>query len=114
MNYSILYISPNFPPLNSSRSIANAYYCMELEKLGYKIIILTAKVPKDHIRYYNDDNQWFKGKFKIKRVELGLYGVFYAKKTIKIKNKKKCNIKNFLKILFILKILFHQKILINI
>jgi len=80
MNEIILYISPNFPPLNSSRSISNAYYCMELEKLGYKIIILTAEIPKDHIRNYNDDNQWFKGEFKIKRVGLGLYGAFYTKK----------------------------------
>jgi len=90
----ILYISPYFPPLNSSRSISNAYYCMELEKLGYKIIILTAEIPKDHIRYYNDDNQWFKGEFKIKKVGLGLYGKFYTKKLIVIKRKKKNSIDN--------------------
>ena len=97
MNDRILYISPNFPPLNSSQSISNVYYCMELEKLGYGIIILTAEIPNDHIRYYNDDNQWFKGEFKIKRVGLGLYGALYTKKIIKSENKKKYNAKKRLR-----------------
>jgi len=108
MNDIIFYISPNFPPLNSSRSIANAYYCMELKKLGYEIIILTAEMSKDHIRYYNDDNQWFKGKFKIERVGLGLYRAFYTKKLFIIKNKKKNsidNIKSYIKKIKIFKML---------
>jgi len=96
-NNTILYISPNFPPLNTSRSIANAYYCMELEKIGYKIIILTAEIPKDYINYYNEDNKWFKGKFKIKRVGFGLFELFYRKKSSKITNRKKENTKNSIK-----------------
>jgi len=75
----ILYISPFFPPLNTSRSIANAYYCMELSKLGYKVIILTAEIPKDYISYF-ENFQWFKGNFNLIRVDLGLYKYFYSKK----------------------------------
>jgi len=79
MNDTILYISPCFPPLNNSRSIANAYYCMELSKLGYKVIILTTKIPNDHISYFENYN-WFKGSFDLIRIDLGLYKYLYSKK----------------------------------
>ena len=75
----VLYISLYFPPLNTSRSIANAYYCMELSKLGYKVIILTSEIPKDYISYF-ENFQWFKGNFNLIRVDLGLYKYFYSKK----------------------------------
>lgn len=79
MNDTILYISPYFPPLNNSRSIANAYYCMELSKLGYKVIILTTKIPNDHAGYFENYN-WFKGSFDLIRIDLGLYKYLYSKK----------------------------------
>lgn len=78
-NRKILYISPYFPPLNSSRSIVNAYYCMELNKLGNKVIILTGEISRNYISCF-ENFQWFKGNFDLIKADLGLYKYFYSKK----------------------------------
>lgn len=89
----ILYISLYFPPLNTSRSISNAYYCMELSKLGYKVVILTAKIPNDYSSYF-ENNYCLKGIFDLFRVDLGLYKYFYSKKhNLKQENNTKRNFK---------------------
>jgi len=61
---------------------------MELGKLGYKVIILTAEIPKDYISYF-ENFPWFKGSFDLFRVDLSLYKYFYSKKYyLKQKNSK--------------------------
>jgi hypothetical protein len=61
---------------------------MELSKLGYNIITLTAEIPEDHISYFKS-SQWFKVDFKIFKSDIGLYKYFYSKKNNLIKKKKK-------------------------
>lgn len=78
-NQTILYITPNFSPLNSSASITNVYYCKELSRLGYKVIVLASEIPKDHINYQesflcSDSN------IIVRRTDIGLYKKYYARK----------------------------------
>src|SRR6266540_3354430 len=80
MSKTILFISPNYPPLNSSASISNAYYCRELSRLGHNVTVLTAEIPEDHYSY-RASNRWDDPKILVKRTDIGLYKKMYAKKT---------------------------------
>jgi len=76
---TILYISPSFPPLNSSASIANAYYCQELSRLGYRVIVLTAEIPSDHISFQTNF-RCTEVDVTVRRTDIGLYKRFYTRK----------------------------------
>lgn len=80
MSKTILFISPNYPPLNSSASISNAFYCRELSRLGYNVTVLTALIPENHHSYRCSD-RWDDPEISVKRSEIGLYKRMYAKKS---------------------------------